>query len=263
MTKVLGILGANYCGSTILDMVLNSHPDVVGVGEINFIVDKWFKPQNGVARVGCEACHFKKTKCPLMPIEDFPFRAKDVHRILGQRAGTEWVVDSSKDTRVFEHYEAKQSAEEYKYVVLVKKPEAAAASYEKHYRPANPPWAPGAPASPSGDAISHTWCAHYERILDFIQTRSYRVFRFEDFAQNPMSVLEEIASFMGLPMLFDPIHYGDAPDHRIAGNYAVKRDKRPVGYSEGWKKHPATMSPSAWKRMHKLYRQVEELAWPA
>ena len=41
MSKILYIAGYGRCGSTILDIILNSHPEITGVGEVTFLLEDW------------------------------------------------------------------------------------------------------------------------------------------------------------------------------------------------------------------------------
>ena len=41
MSKILYIAGYGRCGSTILDIILNGHPEITGVGEVTFLLDDW------------------------------------------------------------------------------------------------------------------------------------------------------------------------------------------------------------------------------
>lgn len=153
MTKLVGILGSNYCGSTVMDMVMNTHPDMVGVGELNLVTEGSFNPKNAVSKIGCEICYYSDNTCPILPKEGFPYQMATVHREIAERAGVGWVVDSSKAARIYRKYEKAKSADGYWYLVLIKTPEAAAASYVKHYTPPHPEWAPDFKGSPTGDPL--------------------------------------------------------------------------------------------------------------
>src|SRR5687768_11029927 len=41
MSKILYIAGYGRCGSTILDIILNGHPEITGDGEVTFLLDDW------------------------------------------------------------------------------------------------------------------------------------------------------------------------------------------------------------------------------
>lgn len=237
-------------------MIMNTHPEIVSIGEFSQITDEWANPKTAVMRVGCEECYKKGIRCPILPTDEFPFPLREGHRKASQRAGKPWVCDTSKDARAFEKYEQTGVADEYRYVVLIKKPDAAAASYVKHYTPANPKWNPDAPASPSGDGISSAWCKQYEHVLKFAQHRRdhLRVFKYEELSNTPEVVLEQVADLLGLENQFDFKHYQEHELHQIAGNWSAKTEKRPISYERP--KHLAEMSIPAWHRMHEVYHEV-------
>lgn len=259
MTKLVGILGANYCGSTVMDMVMNTHPDMVGVGELNLVTEGSFNPKNAVSKIGCEICHYSGNTCPILPKEGFPYQMATVHREIAERAGVDWVVDSSKAARIYRKYEKAKSADGYWYFVLIKTPEAAAASYVKHYTPPHPEWAPDFKGSPTGDEIAKTWCNHYKQILDFVKGRQHIVIKYEEFAEDPKSTLTRVSEFLGVQDAFDISGYGDVKygHHRIAGNYAAKTSRKPV-QRLNWEHHRADMSSKAWGQMREMYRRVTD-----
>ena len=52
--RTLGIVGLDYCGSTLVSNVLSSMPGVLNVGESHWIIDR---------NLGCRECH--KKPCPI------------------------------------------------------------------------------------------------------------------------------------------------------------------------------------------------------
>jgi len=253
-TKVLGILGAPYCGSTVLDMVLSSHPEVQGAGELNYIAAPWWNGDNAASRVGCVECHAAGQPCPVIPAGPVPVEL--VHRTVARNAGAAWVVDGSKAPEVFARYEQARSADSFAYLVMLKHPDAAAASYARHAHNGHPAWAPGAAASPHGDAIARQWCSVYDQVMDFCRGRRHLVVEFERFASNPAGELARVAAFMGVADLFDHVGYAAAQHHGVCGNWRARDEKRPVAPPANLLQEVPELSPLAWRAMSEIWERL-------
>jgi hypothetical protein len=252
-TKVLGILGAPYCGSTVLDMVLSTHPDVQGAGELNYIANRWWNGANAASRVGCVECHAADRSCPVIPHGPVP--VSQLHRTVARNAGVSWVVDGSKSAEVFAQYEFVRSADVFRYVVMVKQPDNAAASYIRHAHDGNPAWAPGAAATPRGDGIARQWCDTYERILAFCASRPHIVVRYERFAGDPAAELARVAELMELSG-FDHRTYREAQHHGVSGNWRARHEKNPVALPASLAVGVPPLSPLAWRQMSETWERV-------
>jgi hypothetical protein len=219
-TKVLGILGAPYCGSTVLDMVLSTHPDVQGAGELNYIANRWWNGANAASRVGCVECHAADRPCPVIPHGPVP--VSQLHRSVARNAGVSWVVDGS---------------------------------YIRHAHDGNPAWAPGAAATPRGDGIARQWCDTYERILAFCASRPHIVVRYERFAGDPAAELARVAELMELSG-FDHRTYREAQHHGVSGNWRARHEKNPVALPASLAVGVPPLSPLAWRQMSETWERV-------
>jgi len=65
MSKILYIAAYGRCGSTILDIILNGHPEITGVGEVTFLLEDWANSSRYCAcGIPYEKCDFWKSLFP-------------------------------------------------------------------------------------------------------------------------------------------------------------------------------------------------------
>jgi hypothetical protein len=84
--KVVWIMGNNFCGSTMLGLMLGNHPDSITIGEV---VNLW---QN--KSVSCVRCGSVQ-KCNLKQIL-YRYPLEEWYRVISEVEGKEYIIDSSK-----------------------------------------------------------------------------------------------------------------------------------------------------------------------
>ena len=125
MTRVLGLVGVSFCGSTILEMLLQTHPRIVGVGELWRACGERY--QGGL----CWQCG---SDCALLDPSVLPLSYSNLHHQLYARADVDWLVDGSKWPGHFIRAQREQSDVELRVVLLIKRPEWAVASFLRRER---------------------------------------------------------------------------------------------------------------------------------
>jgi hypothetical protein len=116
---VIGVLGLSYCGSTLLNFILDSHPEIYGGGELHWLLNR--NEDNTKYSAQCTACG---TDClfwteerlnAVNEINLYPF----ISRIFQKRI----VVDTSKNPRWFWRMaETSGFQVKFHYLVLTKHP---------------------------------------------------------------------------------------------------------------------------------------------
>lgn len=134
MTSLIYIAGYGRSGSTLLDMVLGTHPDAIGMGELTHIFDFWLSDNTCSCKETYKYCTFWNevmsrwsTSLPDMSIAEAAMVTRQVedslsswrkwlpkHKVITQKYGLIWqtmidtiaeiaavstVIDSSKSTR--------------------------------------------------------------------------------------------------------------------------------------------------------------------
>ena len=117
--KVVFIMGAGHCGSTLLDLILGSHSRAFSLAEFH-VVSKFIDDPDGARQAICaicgDACEFWNGKAPLPSLAPFYSQKSIGHKLLsrGVRAfrnpyapmfaatDKSVLVDSSKSARWFE-----------------------------------------------------------------------------------------------------------------------------------------------------------------
>lgn len=227
---IVGILGANYCGSTAMGKVLSTHPDFVTIGEAAILTTPFYKADRAVSAIGCGDCSRKNLPCPVFNPSDFPYDPKTLHQHVVNVTGAKYVVDTSKDVRAFQHYP------EGRYILMFKDPDAAIASMEKHYTPPHPVWDPTFPGSLRGDEAAKAWVAKHERMIRFLKKKMFFAVSYRSFSESPAVVMERIAFFLGTDNQF--VLEGRGNHHGVSGNHAVSISDEKVMRKEGvptWK----------------------------
>lgn len=245
MGKILYISGYGRCGSTILDIILNSHPEITGVGEVTFLSEDW-NNSHRLCSCGVEyqKCDFWKglfseqTPSPQMTklvrkIESRPsilrlllgairredrqeyraYQEKILAHIVSQ-TGSSIVVDSSKSARsaLGRFLALKKLAGQDVYVLHLVR-DGFAVMESQIVTGDN--WAL------EGEMISYKWPAlrttfgwvvtnvWVPLLGHLIGSNRYMLLRYEDLVENPAAALQSIGKFCG----FDPSVLIERIDH--------------------------------------------------
>lgn len=251
MGKVLFIAGYGRSGSTVLDVILGNHPDVVSAGELTYLLDDWKIPGR---RCACGApyadCKFWKGLREAVPLTEETTRIvrrierrrstvpvlfdaipdeekKLYHRFqqgvfayLMDTGDASIVVDSSKSAgdAAMRFYALSQIAGLDMYVLhLVRDGRATMGSYVRNGSNwaleghSEQPRFPGMRGL-AGWTLANLWVMGLSKRY-FHPDRYLRV-RFEDLTTNPGETLEAIGDFVGIEVeeLVDGVASGDSFD---------------------------------------------------
>jgi sulfotransferase family protein len=241
--RVIYIAGASHSGSTLLDMMLNAHPEIISVGEL-LKLNRVKRSKSGkpkFARCSCGAagllrCEFWSrvnertllshgTSLADLDLNDcrHPAEGPDANSILfraiSEVSGKEFVVDSSKMPRRLKHLMGFDELNVYA-IHLVRDPRGQIASV----------------IAKNGLMKSIL----YHEVVH-AQTRSalksvpHSIARYEDLVSTPEKTLGQILEPLGLR--FDPrqLQWAEQVKHSFAGNHVRKQSKSELVLDEGWK----------------------------
>lgn len=244
--KIVLLLGAGHCGSTLLNLILDGHDDIFRASEINslhpFYKDWYINCSDDMKLFWdkVESCVEEKTQ---INIREFRFDAKSMRK--GLKADDRWleihrqlyeciaknskkkiVVDASKKPkRIYWMLQKKWPIE---IIYLSRDGRGLINSYIKKH--------------PSGGflpafkifALINLW-----RI--FMRIRFPRVkrlhVRYEDFANSPEKQLKRICKFVGVEYQPKMLKFSDNKDYYgILGNHSRFQETDEIFVDESWKK---------------------------
>ncbi|HWP61356.1 MAG TPA: sulfotransferase [Candidatus Paceibacterota bacterium] len=250
MEKVpaLFILGFGHSGSTLLDLLLDGHSRLMGVGEIELATDE------SICTCGKRAreCHVWKEALGPSPAPrrevyrskwDFlfnrgPFRAGSTHQIIDQKeftdatlftmrtvlkeTGKTIIVDSSAQTDRADLLSRSPDIEPM-YVQLVRDGRGATWSFIRKYQHIYP--------------FIVMWCAGNLKLSLFLRrARGKKLFmRYEDLVREPEQQLRRICDMLGVP--FEPrmLNFRENEHHQVEGN-RTRFGKDPIRIDDKWRR---------------------------
>lgn len=240
--KVLFILGTAHCGSTLLALILDSHPDCFTVGEIsnfpqlhksgksicsickgtcNFWDEKFSKQELNKLSLG-----FSNTRLnPLIPLKVERLLREAVkdtvfhpYSTIAAKTSAQVIVDS---TKVAQWIDAESQLPEFKqdldaYLIhLVRDGRAIMHSYFKRERN----------ASMTVKDFSNMWLkriAQNEALYEkFPADRRLKV-AYEDLATHPEETVKQVCNFLNIPFKPDILKFWAFEHHIISGNSGTR-----------------------------------------
>lgn len=238
--KVIYLLGAGHCGSTLLDMIMGAHSKIVGVGELENVSSKEEKLKNLLCACGKKAseCSFwsqvlagidwpnglgvyRKKIDFLLDRKNYVFRNKSKDAVLAdiylnlnrqlykkilEISGKEIVFDSSKYA---DRLELLLSDKNLDIIILhlVRDGRGVMWSYKKKY----------------GGVFSPIWRWLGRNLkIEIVKRRAKGVriifVRYEDLVKDPQKELEKILAKIGLKFEPQMLNFRNSRQHQIAGN---------------------------------------------
>jgi hypothetical protein len=213
---VLGVIGSSYCGSTLLNMMIDSHPEIAGAGELKFL----FRKEGNTCAFCGEDCVVwtKERRAAVTPDNIFDLSTSSY--------GKRLVCDSSKTWTHFIDVRAALVRPPSSLILLVKHPVRHVSSFlEKARRFEN------MAAQNDIDVVMKTLLDGYDSAMT--KLRIDHIVRYEDFAVEPQVVLTPILASLGLAYSPEMDRWFDKPHHHIGGNagprFQSARHIKPVG----------------------------------
>lgn len=241
MITVVPILSMNFSGSTLTGMLLNTHPDMLGVSELHSVLQWPGKPSRDNYLCGC-----RDPECPIFPQSELPMAPEGVYAKIARRSGSSVIVDGSKSIGLFDRMLRENEVREVP-VVLVKSPAQILYSYywrslptdrlRKDFGVKGRPRASGT----TPERVSEIYELRYgERLSNRVDKCSdFVVAPYDRVVSNPQGLMDAICQAVGIETApVDVESYADRdlrPFHMINGNTRAKNPSRPLALDDRWK----------------------------
>jgi hypothetical protein len=243
--RVIYIAGASHSGSTLLDMMLNAHPEIVSLGEVYKLHQK-LAPRKlrtkAYARCSCGAesllrCPFwskvnaltlKAANKSLSELDLEDYRDLDgrtapnavVFRAVAEAAQESFVVDSSKSPRRLSYLMQVKGLDVYP-IHLIRDPKGQICSALRK-------------RSNFFKSLLHYEIVH-EQLRRRLKSVPHTVVRYEDLVREPERTLRSVLEPLGLE--FDPrqLQWAEQEKHLVAGNSIRRGTTSKLVLDERWK----------------------------
>ena len=235
----MGIVGLDYCGSTLVSNVLSTLPGVLNVGESH-----WIKDRN----LGCRECHNRTcpvfTSSMLRELREADLSKQSWWEIISKHSDADLILSSDKLPKHYELF----GVPDY-LLLLYKDPKANIVSWCKrkfnHSPESSKIFSEG-----EVDIGIKWWTKMTRQLTDWLghQNREISILSLEDFAKDPKGSTLSLCGWIGIEFDHTSINYWDRDLHYIGGNHSVKRLDpnrhfyRRITVDERWRNHLSEQS---------------------
>jgi len=206
MKRLIGILGASYCGSTVFGYTLGALPECTFMGETYWITQ---------TDLNCTSCTIKKQPCSIIT-EDLRTQLKNnegnYFKILADKCETDNIISTDKSVAL---YKDKIKNIDTVWIILFKSPWAQVTSHINHTS-----------TKYSTEQYLNVLNNHYTNCVSFAGNALFIDFDF--FSTNREQCLEYICNRLNLKYTADAIRYWNFTHHSVSGNtgaYTNVKDK--------------------------------------
>ena len=230
--RSVGIVGVDYCGSTILNTMLDCLPGVFGAGETHWILD---------GGLGCRECG--PVACPVLTKELLEALRRD-HTgwwpKLAAAGGATLVVSSDKRPTHYRHLGCPDAL-----IYLYKHPVANVVSRLKRL------------TSPSGDALAEAtkwYVSHSLNRLRWVERSGVPAVTvaLDALAVDPEATLGALCTFLDVEYAPAAMRFWESSHHYVGGNFSIRAGAMSGRFDVGllssppWQDH---LSPSDLQRV--------------
>ncbi|NPA68765.1 MAG: sulfotransferase [Chlorobi bacterium] len=221
MKKIIYIAGLGHSGSTILDMALGCHPEIVGLGEIYAVFNK--KNQKALFEESTCSCGKKGVDCDfwknLRKISSSDKTVEEKYRLLidvfNEKYGNEMILlDSSKNSYPYLQFLNK----EYDLRVIYLTRDYRSWVYSRFTRTRKPML-----------FFIFRWYFENKKLLYMLKKYGVKInyIGYEELAMYPELILKKICKFIDVDFSKDLLFPDNTKSHIINGNISrVDKDKR-------------------------------------
>jgi len=260
---IIYIASLPHSGSTLLDLLLGSHSEIEGLGEVSKLkryADAPFDgPLDRKQQCTCGAAciwrcpHWQKVEAALRKqgssLRDLSVTAMGRRRFrrdngllysaVLEATGKTFVVDSSKSAPRLQRLIAADTHKVYP-VFLYRQPHGQINSMVKKY------------GNPDRALIDNLHAN--EAILDALQGRSFVTVRYEDIAADPSRTLSKILNPLGLEFEDCQLDWARLPHHNLAGNAMRFSGNGELKEDDSWRR---MMAPELIERVDRAIGKLE------
>jgi hypothetical protein len=275
MEKVAFIAGTAFCGSSLLNLLLDTQaPAIRGLGERSQTDDEGGGP--------CLLCNSTVRHCSLYS----QWNGTDFYEFNFRHYNCSALVDSSKRTNILLRGMAREPQFAYYMLHMSKTPHAAAYSIMRHWE--HDSWdAPPAGAKRDITAAFKVWIETNQLYIDevrHVRLQDIKPVHYDALACDPAAVIEEICHWLGEPfdlkklqswrsptthilggnpgVLMQVLGPESLPENYLAGKYSEKAGK--LFTDEAWQNDPVFLAGAieAYQRLSgKLNRVLASLQY--
>ncbi|MGH6824188.1 sulfotransferase [Methyloceanibacter sp.] len=245
MVKVIFIASLSHSGSTLLDLMLNAHPDVASVGELKQLgrFARLEKP-NRQLRCTCGAesllsCEFwtRVSAHTLgatgrtigeLNVEDYD-EVKSFDRdnaalfqAIASVSGKRYVVDSSKHVARLSLLTENPALDVFP-IFLLRDPKGQICSSKK--------------SSASLAKLIGNYVRTNREIHELVKDRPHSVVRYEELVQSPEPVLDQLMRQLGLSFDRQQLEWASQIRHNVGGNGMRRSHSSELKLDEKWRDH--------------------------
>jgi len=255
--KVLGIVGLDYCGSTVVSNVLSGLPGTVNVGESHWILDR---------NLRCKECG--KAPCPVFhgtlldKLKSADIENDSWWEIISLGTGAELIVSSDKLPKHYDRFGVPNYL-----IFLYKDPRANIFSWCKRKFEYDLSDAPSIISTEHIEIGINWWVNITIQMADWLekQKSDVSVVSLENFTINTREMVRGISSW--LAMEYDPsaIDYWNRELHYIGGNHSVKRMKpnqhfyNKIAIDERWRESISPQDSERIRNSNEIWALIDRI----
>jgi hypothetical protein len=243
--KVIFIASLSHSGSTLLDLMLNAHPDVVSVGELKQL-GRFARKEKLGRRLRCTCgaesllnCEFwtrvsDRTEAATgrtiaeLNVEDYG-NHKDfdedntaLFRAISAVAGKRYVVDSSKQVERLSLLIENPALDVFP-IFLIRDPKGQICSSQRK--------------SESLIRLIENYVRTNREIHELVKKRPHSVVRYEQLVREPKRVLGALMAELGLAFDANQLQWASQARHNVGGNGMRRSKSSELKLDEKWRDH--------------------------
>ena len=226
----VGIVGLDYCGSTIINNVLSGLPNCIGIGESHWIVDKH---KNSKQSGRCTECY--NNDCPVFTDELLELlqhksyiKERKWWTTIAESSGKNIVISADKRPHHYDRFGVPD-----KLLFIVKDPRSHIVSWarrkflspEESLKEYNQGQVEFNFTDEQFDEALKIWIRDTRKHISWsIESgKELAVVSLESFIDNDAEVLQLLAGWLGTDCNLDALKYWETDLHYIGSNHSVKR----------------------------------------
>ncbi len=252
--RVVYILGSGHCGSTLLHLLMNAHPELFGAGEMSFISkmkrraieegedikeleavrsEMWqaifnrFKDYDDTVLEDLSFNQFRQVPTTEYLARSHQFSVwRDMNlalfRAIQEVSGKDWILDSSKSAgRCLQLHGV--LGDRLRVVHVVRDRRGVFSSYLKKY---------GVPYGLRSSILVPIYCYLAQALLGKVTLR----IRYEELVQNPEVTLRKICRFLDIDYSAQMLDFRAVPDYSVNGNRMRFSSSSEIVLDEKWRR---------------------------
>jgi len=231
MVLSVGIVGLDYCGSTLMNNILSGLPDCIGVGESHWIVDR---ARNERQSGRCMECY--QTPCPVFTADVYELLSDESKlevgewwSVMAESANVEVIISADKRPYHFDRFGVPD-----KLLLMMKDPRSHIVSWcRRKFPPDEKEKVHAYHRGEVSDMLSEDqfttalnfWIRETRKHLDWCEAagRDLGVVSLESFVSDGEGTLNSITKWLGVNNDIAALRFWETELHYIGSNHSVKR----------------------------------------